>query len=295
MSSQKTAYDFFMSRGYSSAQSAGIVGNLIGESALNPQAVGDGGLAKGIAQHHPDRWAAHLSRTQAAGKDPFDLEAQLDFVDWELRNKETRAFNALMGAKTVDEATAAFIGFERPQGWTAAAPRNGHNYSGRLTGAQSVYAMFNGNAAPAPLTFSQTPSNAAGPPAPSYEVQSPAGVTPITPVSAYDQLELTRKEKAAQEENDLWTLTQAALRAAKARGQKLGGLRDATMRRNAAIQAKAKAEADRVMKVIGPLRRSGATLATIAATLNETGVPTSRGGTWTPTQVSRVLERVGDR
>jgi hypothetical protein len=59
------------------------------------------------------------------------------------------------------------------------------------------------------------------------------------------------------------------------------------------MQAKARTEAEKVMKVIGPLRQSGATLASIAVTLNETGIPTSRGGSWTPTQVSRVLDRVG--
>lgn len=109
----KQAWDFFTSRGYSAAQTAGIIGNLIGESGLDPLAKGDGGLATGLAQHHPDRWAAHLTRTSAAGTDPNDFDAQLDFIDWEVRNKEQKAFNRLMKAGTVDEATAAFIGFER--------------------------------------------------------------------------------------------------------------------------------------------------------------------------------------
>lgn len=99
---------------------------------------------------------------------------------------------------------------------------------------------------------------------------------------------------AEQERTFISERTKAALKAAKARGQQLGGLRDKTMKRNAAVQVKAKAEADRVMRVVGPLRQSGATLATIAATLNETGVATSRGGAWTPTQVSRVLARAGE-
>lgn len=98
---------------------------------------------------------------------------------------------------------------------------------------------------------------------------------------------------AEQERTFISERTKAALKAAKARGKKLGGLRDSTMKRNDAIRAKAKAEAERVMKVVGPMRKAGATLAAIAATLNETGIPTSRGGSWTPTQVSRVIERVG--
>ncbi len=102
---------------------------------------------------------------------------------------------------------------------------------------------------------------------------------------------------AEQERDFISARTKAALAAAKARAEaagvpsRIGGLRDATMKRNEAIQAKAKADAGRVMGVVGPLRRAGATLASIAATLNATGIATPRGGTWTPTQVSRVLER----
>lgn len=85
--------------------------------------------------------------------------------------------------------------------------------------------------------------------------------------------------------------TKAALKAAKERGVQLGGLRDKTMKRNEAIQTKAKAEAERAVKIIGPLRQAGQTLTAIAHTMNEMGVPTSRGSTWSATQVMRVLAR----
>lgn len=96
---------------------------------------------------------------------------------------------------------------------------------------------------------------------------------------------------AEQERDFISKRTKAALTAAKGRGVKLGGLRDATMKRNAAIQIKARAEAERIMKIIGPMKAAGQTLSRIAGTLNETGQPTSRGGRWTAKQVSRVLER----
>ncbi|WP_237681392.1 MULTISPECIES: recombinase family protein [Rhizobium/Agrobacterium group] len=72
--------------------------------------------------------------------------------------------------------------------------------------------------------------------------------------------------------------TKAALNVARDRGVKLGGLRDKTMRRNAAIQAKAKKEAEKLMKMIGPMRQCGKSLGAIAQALNETSVPTSKGG-----------------
>lgn len=96
---------------------------------------------------------------------------------------------------------------------------------------------------------------------------------------------------AEQERAFISERTKAALKEAKARGVKLGGLRDKTMKRNEAIKAKADTEADRAMKLIGPLREAGKTLEAIAETLNDTGYPTSRGGRWTATQVRRVLLR----
>ncbi|AGA05561.1 DNA invertase [Sinorhizobium meliloti] len=100
---------------------------------------------------------------------------------------------------------------------------------------------------------------------------------------------------AEQERTFISERTKAALKAAKGRGVRLGGLRDKTMKRNEAIQQKADAEAAKVMRIVGPLRESGQTLSAIAETLDSMNIPTSRGGKWTPTQVSRVLDRVSSR
>jgi len=97
---------------------------------------------------------------------------------------------------------------------------------------------------------------------------------------------------AEQERDFISKRTKAALQVAKERGRQLGGLRDKTMKRNEAIQQKAKVEAEKVMKIVGPLRNAGQTLASISDTLNDMEVKTSRGGQWTPMQVKRVLDRV---
>lgn len=96
---------------------------------------------------------------------------------------------------------------------------------------------------------------------------------------------------AEQERDFISKRTKEALRAAKARGVKLGGLRDKTMKRNQALVAKADREAEKVLKVIKPLRDAGQTLSAIAETLEGMGVKTSRGGRWTAKQVSRTLSR----
>ncbi len=97
---------------------------------------------------------------------------------------------------------------------------------------------------------------------------------------------------AEQEREFISARTKAALAEAKARGTTLGGLRDKTMRRNAAMQANAAARADRVAGIILPLREAGKPLREIAEHLNRAGVPTARGGQWQASQVMRTLERL---
>lgn len=94
--------------------------------------------------------------------------------------------------------------------------------------------------------------------------------------------------------------TKAALAAAKARGQALGGDRGARLTdeaRTAGTAHRASKATDRardLAPVIASLREAGITSATgIAKALTERGIPTARGaGEWTTVQVQRVLARL---
>lgn len=97
---------------------------------------------------------------------------------------------------------------------------------------------------------------------------------------------------AEQEREFISARTKAALKEAKARGVKLGGLRDKTMKRNAAIQENARARAEKVAGIVRPLREAGKPLREIAEHLNRAGVQTARGGLWQASQVKRVLDRL---
>ena len=99
---------------------------------------------------------------------------------------------------------------------------------------------------------------------------------------------------AEQEREFISQRTKAALGEAKARGVKLGGLRDKTQRRNEAVKANAADRARKVAGIVKPLRDQGATLREIAEALNGSGVPTARGGQWQASQVQRVLKRLED-
>jgi DNA invertase Pin-like site-specific DNA recombinase len=90
--------------------------------------------------------------------------------------------------------------------------------------------------------------------------------------------------------------TKDALKAAKARGVKLGNPRLAENLDRAV--ASTKAEADRfarnILPVIREIQASGvASQRGIARALNARGVATARGGVWSEVQVAAILRRVG--
>jgi len=97
---------------------------------------------------------------------------------------------------------------------------------------------------------------------------------------------------AEQEREFISKRTKSALAEAKARGRKLGGMRDATIRRNEAVKANAQARAEAIEGIIRPLREAGKTLQQIAEELNRAGVETARGGGWHASQVKRTLDRL---
>ncbi|MDX0947227.1 DNA invertase [Sinorhizobium medicae] len=96
---------------------------------------------------------------------------------------------------------------------------------------------------------------------------------------------------AEQERDFISARTKAALQSAKARGVKLGGMRDATMKRNEAAKAKADRFAASVLPLVQKLRDAGETLQAIADALNDAGKQSPRGGQWTATSVKRVIAR----
>jgi DNA invertase Pin-like site-specific DNA recombinase len=100
----------------------------------------------------------------------------------------------------------------------------------------------------------------------------------------------------AEHERDMISdRTKAGLAAAKARGVRLGNRRnlgEAQAKAARSNKAAADAFAARVLPLIHDIQKTGATsLHAIAAALAARGVPTARGGQWTPVQVSAILRR----
>lgn len=135
LDAQNSAMRFFMAKGWTQAQAAGIVANLQSESHMDPAAVGDKGAAYGVAQWHQDR------QDQFKEIYGFDIrkstrEQQLAYVDWELRHSEKRAGDLLKAARTPKDAGGIVSKhFERPRDKELQANVRG-DYAG------SVYGRF---------------------------------------------------------------------------------------------------------------------------------------------------------
>jgi DNA invertase Pin-like site-specific DNA recombinase len=99
----------------------------------------------------------------------------------------------------------------------------------------------------------------------------------------------------AQHEREIISArTSAALKAAKARGKRLGNPKLAEARRHAAVAKKERADrySANVLPVIREIQESGIkSLRGVARALAARGIPTARGGAWTPVQVSAILQR----
>lgn len=123
---EQQAMAFFVSKGYTKNQAAGIVGNLVNESAMNPKAIarndaGPGKDSEGLAQWNRERLAALKAYADTKGKAYTDFQTQLEFVDVELNGTERAAGRALKASTTVQDATVAMTRYERFQGYQQGA------------------------------------------------------------------------------------------------------------------------------------------------------------------------------
>lgn len=103
-----------MGYGWTREQATGIVANFQGESGGDASATGDNGRAYGLGQWHPDRQARFKAW---AGKDIRESSRaeQLAFVNYELRNQEHAAGDALAGTKDAGSAASVISKlYERP-------------------------------------------------------------------------------------------------------------------------------------------------------------------------------------
>jgi hypothetical protein len=97
-------FDFFVEAGFTPEQAAGVVANVEAESGFNPKGRGDGGLAHGLFQMHPDRCEAIERGTGINMLAMPDVEEQCKGALWEMHNPEAHAYRIMMTATTAYQA-----------------------------------------------------------------------------------------------------------------------------------------------------------------------------------------------
>ena len=102
---EEQAMKFFISKGWTPEQSAGIVGNLVQESNLNPEAYNKRENAQGIAQWRFER-IKRFETMHGKSIRSASLQEQLEYVNWELNNTEKTAGNELRKTTTAPQAAA---------------------------------------------------------------------------------------------------------------------------------------------------------------------------------------------
>ncbi len=110
----RTAFNYFVGKGLTKIQAAGVVGNLMQESSVNPAAVEyGGGPGRGIAQWSVggrfNTGTTNLTKFAAArGGSKWALTTQLDFIWHELATVGGFGLPELRAATTLTAAVTAF-------------------------------------------------------------------------------------------------------------------------------------------------------------------------------------------
>lgn len=112
---EEAAFNYFVGKGLSTVQAAGVVGNLDQESYMDPtiHQIG-GGPGRGLAQWSAGgRWDTYagdnlVEFANNAGVDRYGLQVQLDFIWYELTQFSYYGLPQLRAATTIDAAVIAF-------------------------------------------------------------------------------------------------------------------------------------------------------------------------------------------
>lgn len=129
-----------MSMGFSASAAAGVVGNLVQESGLRTDAIGDNGTSGGLAQWHNERLDALKRFAAARGKEWTDLDTQIEFLVEEMRTSYADTYAKMQNAELPEIAGQIMTDeYEIPDPASA-------NYAQRQANARAAYeAMQSGN------------------------------------------------------------------------------------------------------------------------------------------------------
>lgn len=156
-SSAQRAMRYFMDKGLTDYQAAGLVGNLMRESGTNPQALNKGSKAYGLAQWLGPRKKALFARY---GNNPT-LENQLDFIWSELNSTHKNGLRHLRSSRSAEEAARNAMGYYEFSAGPEAAIANMRKYGQDGEGSMRKGISFASNLMGQPIPAYNTRQNEA--------------------------------------------------------------------------------------------------------------------------------------
>ena len=132
---EQDVVSFFTGKGYEPHQAAGIAGNLVQESSLNPTAKNPTSGAFGFAQWLGPRKKAFMDFAMKAKRDIKDPLAQLEFIDLELNTTERKAKDRLLASRDATEAAVNFSDHYERAGANEKKNATRANYANKILGA----------------------------------------------------------------------------------------------------------------------------------------------------------------
>lgn len=194
---EQDVVSFFTGKGYEPHQAAGIAGNLMQESTLNPTAKNPTSGAFGLAQWLGSRKKSFMDFALKNKKDIKDPTAQLEFIDHELNTTETRARDKLLNSKDATEAAFNFSNHYERAGANEKKNATRANYANRILSSIIPSAQAGENM-DKPLSFDEWVA-AGKPKAPATSEIPSRKIATAAPLS-FDEWVAAGKPKAPAEE-----------------------------------------------------------------------------------------------
>lgn len=175
------AMDYFMNKGLSQHQAAGLVGNLMRESGMSPTAVNSSSGAYGLAQWLGPRKKALFNKY---GNNPT-LNQQLDFVWNELNSTHKKGLKALKSSKSAEEAARNAMGYYEFMAGPDAAVREMRKYGqdgeGSMRKGINYASILMGHSPSKSSIVPTTPIAPINPSTSQESLESPIPFTPFNP------------------------------------------------------------------------------------------------------------------
>lgn len=130
-------YSYLINLGATNKEATMLTAMAKAESGFNPTVSHDRGTGYGLWGHGKDRWL-DMQRFTGATRPGWQDQARFALNELRTSPKTALARSTLEKADSPSQITIAGMHFERPQGYTAAAPWLGRNFQGRLGNVQNL-------------------------------------------------------------------------------------------------------------------------------------------------------------